>query len=60
MKWILLVATSALVQAESITLDNGVTMVVINPTIGGRVMSYTGGGRSWLWANPQAPHLRLP
>ncbi len=66
--WILAALLPALVgttaQAESITLDNGVARVVIEPAIGGRAVSYVGGGRSWLWhdatATPQEPTAEKP
>ena len=55
--WLCLAVLPALLQAESITLDNGLTSVVIEPAIGGRVMAYTGGGRSWLWRDAAAKPL---
>lgn len=47
-------SVAAAVRDPGIPLTNDVTQVVIDPAVGGRAISYTAGGRSWLWHDPAA------
>jgi galactose mutarotase-like enzyme len=45
----------ALATPGTVTLQGGDSSVVILPTLGGRVLDITTGGRSWLWRNSDVP-----
>lgn len=47
-------SVAAAVREPGLPLINDVAQVVIDPAVGGRAVSYTAGGRSWLWHDPAA------